>query len=243
MSERSIEYVALKKLRADPRNPKAHAGDAIAHSVGRFGFVEPIVIDERTGFIASGHGRVSTLTKMRVDGDAAPAGVRVTSKGEWLIPVVKGWASASDAEAGAALIAFNRTTELGGWVDEALLDLLQEIDDAGNDVEGLGYDDTELGNLRTYLDRDDATDGSAARDLDALAEEFGEPTVDDGRVRVPILLERETAARLRRALRESDDDAEPMMRRALDFLEGVTVTYKSPKAKAAGSDDSHYSDL
>lgn len=147
MSERSIEYVSLRKLRADPRNPKAHAGEAIEHSVGRFGFVEPIVVDGRTGFIASGHGRVETLTRMRVDKKTPPSGVRVNSKGDWLVPVVTGWESASDAEAGAALIAFNRTTELGGWVDEALLDLLQEIDDA----EGLGFGEDAMADLEAAV--------------------------------------------------------------------------------------------
>ena len=127
---RRVEYVSLRKLRADPRNPKSHHAESIEHSISRFGFVEPIVVDERTEYIASGHGRVETLTRMRSDKKPAPKGVKVTGKGDWLVPVVKGWESASDAEAGAALIAFNRTTELGGWVDEALLDLLQEIDDA-----------------------------------------------------------------------------------------------------------------
>ena len=36
------------------------------------------------------------------------------------------WSSRSDTEAGAALIALNRTTELGGWVDEEL-DHLREL--------------------------------------------------------------------------------------------------------------------
>lgn len=147
MSERSIEYVSLRKLRADPRNPKAHAAEAIEHSVGRFGFVEPIVVDERTGYIASGHGRIETLTRMRVDRKAPPSGVKVTSKGDWLIPVVKGWASETDAEAGAALIAFNRTTELGGWVDEALLDLLQEIEDA----DALGFTGEQVADLESTV--------------------------------------------------------------------------------------------
>lgn len=165
MSERSIEYVSLRKLRADPRNPKAHAGEAIEHSVGRFGFVEPIVVDERTGFIASGHGRVETLTRMRVDKKPAPKGVKVNGKGDWLVPVVKGWESSSDAEAGAALIAFNRTTELGGWVDEALLDLLQEIDDA----EGVGFDSEEIADLEAQVAADRASAEKRA-DVDDVPE-------------------------------------------------------------------------
>lgn len=132
---RRIEYLKLEELRADPRNPKAHDRDAIAHSVERFGFMEPIVLDERTGFIVSGHGRVETLTRMRADGKPAPEGVRVTKRGGWRVPVVAGWRSSSDLESGAALIALNRTVELGGWVDDALLDLLHELGDA--EVDGL----------------------------------------------------------------------------------------------------------
>lgn len=165
MSERSIEYVSLRKLRADPRNPKAHAAEAIEHSVDRFGFVEPIVVDGRTGFIASGHGRVETLTRMRVDKKGAPKGVRVSPKGDWLVPVVTGWESSSDAEAGAALIAFNRTTELGGWVDEALLDLLQEIDDA----DGLGFDSEALADLEASVAADRASAEKRA-DVDDVPE-------------------------------------------------------------------------
>lgn len=144
--DRRIEYRDLKTLRADPRNPKAHAAEAIGASVSRFGFIEPIVVDERTGFIASGHGRVSTLTQMRMRGDAPPRGVRVTSKGAWQVPVVS-WRSKSDAEAGAALIALNRTTELGGWVDESLLALLDEIERD----EAVGFDDDALEDLRSSV--------------------------------------------------------------------------------------------
>ena len=38
-----------------------------------------------------------------------------------------GWSSRSDTEAGAALIALNRATELGGWVDEELIRLLTDL--------------------------------------------------------------------------------------------------------------------
>lgn len=139
--ERRIEYRPLRDLKADPRNPKAHAQDAIGSSVARFGFVEPIIVDERTGFIASGHGRVSTLTQMRMRGDAPPEGVHVSKKRGWMVPVVL-WRSRNDAEAGAALIAFNRTGELGGWADEALLDLLHELED-----DALGFDADDLETL------------------------------------------------------------------------------------------------
>lgn len=152
--DRRIEYVSLRKLKGDPRNPRAHQNaEQVEASITRFGFAEPIVVDGRTGFIASGHGRVKTLTRMRSDGKPAPRGVRVTGKGDWQVPVVVGWEPKTDAEAGAALIALNRTTELGGWVDEALLDLLHEIDDAGD----VGFDDEALADLEAQVAADAAS--------------------------------------------------------------------------------------
>jgi hypothetical protein len=65
-----------------------------------------------------------------------------------------GWASRTDAEAKAALIALNRTTILGGWVDASLLSILDELSDGGTDVAGLqgvGYDGDDLEELRARL--------------------------------------------------------------------------------------------
>lgn len=147
--ERRVEYVNLKSLRADPRNPKAHAESAISASVARFGFIEPIIVDTRTGFIASGHGRTSTLTRMRVDGEAPPKGVRVNGKGEWFVPVVY-WRSDNDYESGAALIALNRAGELGGWADETLLTLLHDLEESAED---LGFEPDDFANLERTVAR------------------------------------------------------------------------------------------
>ena len=53
-----IEYVALADLKRHPRNPKDHDLGAISRSVNRFGFTAPVIIDERTGYLAAGHGRI-----------------------------------------------------------------------------------------------------------------------------------------------------------------------------------------
>ena len=126
---RTVEYRPLSSLEGDPRNPKAHDVSTITASVGRFGYLEPIVLDGRTGLIVSGHGRAETLRAMRDRGESPPEGVREEPPGVWLVPVVTGWSSRSDTEAGAALIALNRTTELGGWVDEELIRLLTDLAD------------------------------------------------------------------------------------------------------------------
>lgn len=100
---RRIEYVPVGELRPDPRNPKAHDEATIDASIGRFGVLDLIVRDERTGYIVSGHGRQKAFTQMQARGESAPEGVQIGESGEWLVPVVVGWASRTDSEAAAAL--------------------------------------------------------------------------------------------------------------------------------------------
>lgn len=145
---RRTEYIPLDHLQADPANPKAHDGDAIDASIGRFGLIDQIVRDDRTGYIISGHGRDETLRRMRDRGDNPPEGVRVDAGGHWLIPVVVGWASRTDAEARAALIALNQTTILGGWVDDSLLELLDNL----GDFTGVGFSEDDTDDLRARLE-------------------------------------------------------------------------------------------
>lgn len=148
VAPRRTEYIPLDHLQADPANPKAHDGDAIDASIGRFGIIDQIVRDDRTGYIISGHGRDESLRRMRDRGDNPPEGVRVDASGHWLVPVIVGWSSRTDAEARAALIALNRTTELGGWVDDALLDLLDNLDD----FTGVGFSEDDTDDLRARLE-------------------------------------------------------------------------------------------
>lgn len=83
MSELHLEYLPLSTLQIAPRNPKRHALDALGASVNRFGFTEPIILDERTGRLVAGHGRRETLLKMRDAGQTPPAGIRAEG-GNWL---------------------------------------------------------------------------------------------------------------------------------------------------------------
>lgn len=153
---RRVEYLPLRELQADPRNSKTHDLETIDRSIGRFGVVDLIVRDDRTGYIISGHGRQATLADREARGESAPEGVRVDPEsGAWLVPVVTGWASRTDAEASAALIAMNRTTELGGWVDEALLDLLNELDEIQEGFDGVGFGESDLDDLRAAIEEGD----------------------------------------------------------------------------------------
>ena len=135
----AIVYVAVVDLAPAPRNPKRHAAAAIEASVQRFGFAEPIVRDERTGRIVSGHGRREVLLEMERRGLAAPSGVVLDDRGRWTVPVVSGWRSKDDADAEAFLLAVNRTVEAGGWSEADLGRVLSDLR-ASIDMTALGFD-------------------------------------------------------------------------------------------------------
>jgi hypothetical protein len=164
---RRTEYIRLAELKPNPRNVKGHDFETIDDSVKRFGVIDPIVRDDRTGYIISGHGRRETLTRMFQAGEDAPDGVVVNEAGEWLVSVGVGWASRTDAEAMAALIALNRTTELGGWVEDSLLDLLDDLTAEGDHgLIGVGFDEDDIDDLRLRLeDLADDDDNEDARTL------------------------------------------------------------------------------
>lgn len=188
---RKITYMPLAELQGDPRNPKSHDLDTIDKSIGRFGVVDAVVVDGRTGYIISGHGRVAALREMSERGEAPPEGITVEG-GQWQIPVVTGWSSRTDMEARAALIALNRTTELGGWVDDELISLLDELEE--NDaLEGVGFDPSEIEAMAHITT---TFEDVGPRDLDELYEQVGDPTEDDALVKVQFRLPAELAAEL-----------------------------------------------
>ncbi|MDL2342580.1 hypothetical protein QOL99_00255 [Deinococcus sp. MIMF12] len=135
-----IEYLPLDQLARWPGNPKEHADGAIAASISRFGFRDPLAIDEATGRLIAGHGRLSVLERAHAAGQPAPQFVQVREDGMWLVPVTRGGSFGSEDEAAAYLVAHNRTGELGGWNDELLAGMLGGLDDdlravAGFDLE------------------------------------------------------------------------------------------------------------
>lgn len=135
-----LEYLPLDELMRWPGNPKEHAEGAIAASVQRFGFRDPLAIDEATGRLIAGHGRLTVLERAHAAGQDAPQFVQVREDGMWLVPVTRGSRFESEAEASAYLIAHNRTTELGGWDDELLGTLLGTLDDDLRAASGFDLD-------------------------------------------------------------------------------------------------------
>lgn len=140
---RWVEALPLSEIQRASRNAKLHDQAGITASVERFGFAELPLLDERTGRLVAGHGRIEALTKLAKSGAPTPAGVERSPDGEWLVPVLRGWASGDDAEAEAYGVGSNQLAMNGGWDQTQLTRIINDLataDMALAQVTGLGAD-------------------------------------------------------------------------------------------------------
>ncbi|MCH7604302.1 MAG: hypothetical protein IIB54_16225, partial [Planctomycetes bacterium] len=117
----------------------------------RFGYVAPMIVNEKTGTLLAGHGRLDELEMLKADGQPPPDGIQVED-GEWLAPVVKGVRLGPKAGK-AYTIADNRLVELGGWDEPQLLDNLMMLSKNGG-LGGTGYDGEDVDRLFQLLNPD-----------------------------------------------------------------------------------------
>ena len=81
-AEIRIVYTALATLLRAPRNPKNHDHAALRTSMTRWGFTQPLALNEATGKLVEGHGRLDVLQALKAEGATPPT--RITVKGdEW----------------------------------------------------------------------------------------------------------------------------------------------------------------
>lgn len=142
-STTGVKYVALDDLRPHPANPKTHDVPLIRSSMRRFGFTMPILVDERTGFIAAGHGRRAALLAERGEGGQVPKGIGADGRA-WQVPVVTGWSSVDDAELLAYVVADNEATRRGGYNEPALVEALGLIMQTPAGLTGVGFTAEEM---------------------------------------------------------------------------------------------------
>lgn len=144
ISQLQIDYLPLDQVEKWPRNPKSHDLGTLGDSMNRFGFVQPIVMDEGTKRLVAGHGRIETLARLKAQGAPPPDRVKVGVHGEWLVPVLRGVEFENEQEAEAYLVADNRLVELGGWDDRMLSEILTDMKGRVNSFTGTGYDQAQL---------------------------------------------------------------------------------------------------
>ncbi|RSS95063.1 hypothetical protein EF903_05325 [Streptomyces sp. WAC05292] len=182
---RYITYIPLTDLPPDPVNPKKHEVERLIASIETHGFIETIVVDERTGLTIAGHGRRKALIEMQTRGEPIPHGLLVDDDGGWLVPVTRGWASTSDRQAHAVLILLNRLSEAGGWDAGPLAEILEDLVTSDTELfDSLGFADDEMEALLRQVDPEGLPQGPDGADSpereDRLGDGFQEGYGDSG---------------------------------------------------------------
>ncbi len=134
-----VEYLPLSGLKPATRNPKSHHVETVLASMERFGYVAPMILDERSGRLVAGHGRLESLKRAKLAGHKPPDRIRAVGA-DWLVPVVRGVAFADDREAEAYLLADNQTTISGGWDDDELQEIIASLG-AQDALGGTGFEE------------------------------------------------------------------------------------------------------
>tara|TARA_B100000287_G_C20674940_1_gene794884 strand:- start:2124 stop:2750 length:627 start_codon:yes stop_codon:yes gene_type:complete len=156
--EPKVEYIRIDEIVGADINPKDHDIGVLITAIKRFGFTSPLIRNEDTQKLVAGHGRLEALITMYKNNYSLPKGI-VKDDDMWLVPVVTGLNFENEEEALSYLIADNKLSEVGGWNEEALLDMLKSIDD----LEGVGFDHNDaqaiLDNMEAEWDADDTDRG------------------------------------------------------------------------------------
>ncbi len=162
LGTRQIEERAVALLKPRKNNPRTHSPaqlKQIEASIQKFGFVNPVLVDEGDRVLA-GHGRLAAAKSL----------------GMQSVPVVR-IEGMTEADRKAYVIADNRLAELAGW-DQQLLKLelgsIIELDPAF-DLALTGFADAELEGLLAAID-------AAER---PSADEIPEPAIDGASVSAP----------------------------------------------------------
>ena len=141
------ELVPPAALKPNPRNARTHSKrqlDAIAGSIRRFGFLNPVLVDAE-GVIIAGHGRVLAANQLGLE----------------QVPVLR-IEHLSEADKRAYVIADNKLAQMAGWDRDVLAIELQhliEVDATLPEVIGFaaGEVDVLLDEAQGGADPDDET--------------------------------------------------------------------------------------
>jgi hypothetical protein len=127
--EGKVTFLPISDLAINPRNARTHSPrqiQEIAHSIEKFGFNNPVLIDERNQIIA-GHGRVEAAKLL----------------GRERVPTLR-IGHLSDQDKRAFILADNRLAEKAGWDPEILAIELQGLIELNFDVELIGFSIPEV---------------------------------------------------------------------------------------------------
>src|SRR6266516_5802022 len=124
-----IEYIPVRELRPYPNNARTHSKkqiQQIANSIAKFGFCNPVLIDDAKQIIA-GHGRVEAAKVLGIDA----------------VPTCR-LSHLSEADKRAYILADNKLAEKAGWDKQLLAIELQGLIDLDVEIESTGFEMPEI---------------------------------------------------------------------------------------------------
>lgn len=158
MSETTLDGTSKKvhpsELNLFHKNPRVGNVDVIKGSLRAHGQYKPILVNKGTytgrynEVLAGNH----TTKAIRDLAEEHPEDERWQSVDVWEIDV-------DDDRASRIVVADNRTSELGGTDDEALFDLLDQLNESEKGLEGTAYEEYDLSALDYLINGDNYDDG------------------------------------------------------------------------------------
>ena len=131
-SSTSIKNVSTSELKPYKMNSRVHSDQQInqlCKSIEKFGFTQPILIDEKNTILA-GHGRLMAAQKLGIES----------------VPVVV-ISGLSDAEKKAYIIADNKIGDNSTWNKEVLRLEIEDIANFDFEIDTLAFSDKEMTKL------------------------------------------------------------------------------------------------
>ena len=125
----NIEYTLVRELHPYPNNARTHSKKQIrqiAASIKKFGFNNPVLIDDQKQIVA-GHGRVEAAKSIGMDA----------------VPTVR-LSHLTEVEKRAYVLADNRLAEKAGWDRETLAIEIQGLIELGFEIEVAGFETAEI---------------------------------------------------------------------------------------------------
>ena len=153
-----IEYVPIEALKAFQNNSRTHTASQvtqIANSITKFGWTNPVLIDDDNTIIA-GHARVSAATQLKIP--SAPC-IRLSTL--------------TDEQRRAYVIADNQLAMLSDWDKPVLAAELMALKSLKFDIGTLGFNDLQL---NSFLSRVDVS----REDEDDIPQPPSQPTTKPG---------------------------------------------------------------
>lgn len=146
------EFADVVTLQPNPRNPNKHGDKQVAmlaKIIRHQGWRAPVVVSRRSGFVVAGHGRLQAAALLQVEKVPVNYQDFATEADEW-----------------AHLVADNRIAELADMDNDALAEILRDLDGLDMDAELTGFDAGEIDSIIKNIPPDNDVPESSSHEVD-----------------------------------------------------------------------------